>query len=531
MSVSPSLGDFSPVPTEGAADALIGQTVMGYTVERVLGTGAMGVVYEGKHRLGGRAAIKLMHVKASTDPLFREQLERETRILFKLDNTHLVKAFGYEALPDGRHCLLMAFHDNTPLDEVMRRADGSLPLPTALAYAYQMLDGLEAAHGAGIWHRDLKPSNVLELKESIQVDGITYPLLKIVDFGIGYDSAHSTLDGEHEQLSAGTPSYLSPEQASARPTDARSDLYSFGVVLFQMVSGELPFDADTDVAVMKKHISARPPLLRALAMQAPEDLETLVAQLLEKDPEKRPQSASAVKHEVLRLLKAIHGERTQVSPVPVAPAETLLSSTLVDANNTGVDRIGVNRTVPIRRARLWPWAVLGGGVLLGVGVAGWQMIRGASPCAARRAEARARAGAGARTGSRARPGSRAPGRCSTAASAAAAGRAAAASREGAGARGGRRPAAAQGDAPTAEGPPGGVCAVHARRELEGGARSRPAGPDEARRPARLPRRLRKRERELTPAVQVATPQTCGPIGAQIEALFRRYHRPRETPTR
>jgi serine/threonine-protein kinase len=529
-SVSPSLGELSPVPTEHAADALIGQTVMGYQVERVLGTGAMGVVYEGRHRLGGCAAIKVLHSKKHTDPVFREHLERETRILFKLDNTHVVKAFGYEALPDGRHCLLMAFHENTPLDEVMRRHDGSLALPTALAYAYQILDGLEAAHGAGIWHRDLKPSNVLELRESTQVDGITYPLIKLVDFGIGHDSARTTLDGEpqakqEQQVSAGTPSYLSPEQASARPTDARSDLYSFGVVLFQMVSGELPFNGDTDVAVMRQHVSAKPPLLRTVATQAPEDLEALVSQLLEKDPAKRPQSASEVKHELLRQLKAIHGDRTQVGREPGPPAETMLSSTLVDANNTNVDRI--MSTVPIRRRPVWPWALLAAGVLLGLGLVLSQMLLAPPQAPAKVAVTPAPPPPPAPAPAPVALPPPEPAPAPAPPTGAPAPMPAAAPE--------KQPAPAVEDLPPLK-----TTRAPAKARPAPYPATPPCTPDAAWKAARE-RDLQdltklaamreelddfaKREHELTPAVQSATPQTCGAVAAQIEALFRRYRRP------
>lgn len=347
------------------ADELIGKVVMGYTVTRVLGAGAMGAVYEGSHRLGGRAALKILHASINTDPELRAQFEHETRILFKLDNTHVVKAFGYEALPDGRQCLLMAFHENTPLDQVLAANGGSLPLPMAIAYGWQILDGLEAAHAAGVWHRDLKPSNVLQLKESTQVEGVSYPLLKIVDFGIAHDSA-PTAESVAQQIHAGTPDYLSPEQAARGPSDGRSDLYSLGVMLFEMISGTMPFEG-TAVEILRKHRFEAPPKLSRLVGSLPDGLDPLIDQLLEKEPAKRPATATEVKRELWRMLKLLHGERTNLATAPKAPVNTKKAQTeRVPRSPPPQDAVSQPPAVaaPARRS-LRP--VVGAGLLLLVG--------------------------------------------------------------------------------------------------------------------------------------------------------------------
>ncbi len=526
-------------PGPVVADPLLGQTIMGYQVVRLLGAGAMGAVYEGAHRLGGRAAIKLLHEQMHSRARFREQFERETRILFKLDNTHVVKAFGYEALPDGRSCLLMAFHENTPLDRVLVANTGSLPLPVALAYGYQILDGLEAAHQAGVWHRDLKPSNVLELKETTQVDGVSYPLLKIVDFGIAHDSTPQRANTpepmpavaapETRQLRGGTPSYISPEQAGGRPSDARSDLYSFGVMLFEMVSGTLPFVAEPK-ELLRLHQVEPPPRLHKRVSNVPDELDQLVNQLLEKDPARRPQSATEVKRELWRLLKQFHGERTNLARLPGPPEARPVEAPAPAAprsSSTDVVERGPSTEVQSGMPR---W-VIGAAAALAIvastaGAIAWSrrapeaepaasVVELPPPSVPRRAPAPAPMPAPAPAPE--------PVPAPPAAEAKAA----------------PPPEAAPAPPPRAEEPELAAPAVRPPR---------PAGPrlpeckaDAAWKSARsldlqdLTKLAAQNgyldefeplERELTPQVLSATPQTCGKLGARIDALTRRYRRPR-----
>ncbi len=305
---------------QGSGD-LLGKQVGGYRVVRQLGSGGMGAVYEAQNDHGSRVAIKVLHREVAADPVLRAQFERETRIISKLDNVHIVRGFGYEVLPDGRPCLLMMFHENTSLDAVMAKSGGQLSVRDALAFGYQILGGLKAAHGAHVVHRDLKPSNVLTLKERLQVDGVNVPLVKLVDFGLAFDASPRSkrlsrplskpLDGGGEQIRAGTPAYISPEHALDQPTDARSDLYAFGVMLFEMLSGELPFEG-SDVALMQKHISDIPPLVSTRVNGLPEGLAQYVARLLEKNPADRFQSADEAQRELLVFLRRVQGDQTSI---------------------------------------------------------------------------------------------------------------------------------------------------------------------------------------------------------------------------
>jgi serine/threonine-protein kinase len=236
----------------------------------------------------------------------------------------------------------------------------------AIAYGWQILDGLEAAHAAGVWHRDLKPSNVLQLKESTQVEGVSYPLLKIVDFGIAHDSA-PLAESVAQQIHAGTPDYLSPEQAARGSSDGRSDLYSLGVMLFEMLSGHMPFEG-TAVEILRKHRFEAPPKLSRLVGSLPDGLDPLIDQLLEKDPAQRPATATEVKRELWRMLKLLHGERTNLAAAPKAPVSTRKAQTeRVPRSPLPQEVVAQAAPVagPARRGRLG--YLVGAGLLLLVG--------------------------------------------------------------------------------------------------------------------------------------------------------------------
>ncbi|MBX7096757.1 MAG: serine/threonine protein kinase [Myxococcaceae bacterium] len=326
---------FSTAPSARGPDPLIGQKIGNYEIFRVLGQGGMGVVYQARHVLmsSGRAAIKVPHVDVWKDTTYQEHFFKEADILFRLRHRNIVRATEYVALPDGRYCLVMEFvHGRTlsdVLEETTREVDGLETLfakaqepRVALRWAIQIAEALAAAHEAGVVHRDLKPANVIvDEQETVRIADVDAAVVRLYDFGLASQPVIHLTGGPLATLRAGTPAYLAPEQARGQKTDSRTDLYSFGVVLFELLTGRLPFSGD-EKRLCESHAYVAAPKLRTLAPELPEELESLVARLLAKNPDDRPQSAQAVRSDLETRLKQLENrvERTAVGPNPLLEA-------------------------------------------------------------------------------------------------------------------------------------------------------------------------------------------------------------------
>ena len=318
-------------------DPLIGQKIGNYEIFRVLGQGGMGVVYQARHVLmsSGRAAIKVPHVDVWKDTTYQEHFFKEADILFRLRHRNIVRATEYVALPDGRYCLVMEFvHGRTLselLEETTREVDGLETLfakaqepRVALRWAIQIAEALAAAHEAGVVHRDLKPANVIvDEQETVRIADVDAAVVRLYDFGLASQPVIHLTGGPLATLRAGTPAYLAPEQARGQKTDSRTDLYSFGVVLFELLTGRLPFSGD-EKRLCESHAYVAAPRLRTFAPSLPEELDALVARLLAKSPDDRPQTAQAVRSELETRLKQLENrtERTAVGPNPLLAAAT-----------------------------------------------------------------------------------------------------------------------------------------------------------------------------------------------------------------
>lgn len=228
----------------------IGQTIDGkFRILRMIGEGGMGSVYEGENlRVRRRVAIKVLHQAYSSNTDILQRFEREAQAAGRIGNDHILEVIDLGVLPDGDHFMVMEFLDGEPLSDRIRRFGRLTPQQTA-PLGRQLLRGLAAAHAAGIVHRDLKPDNIYVLKEKAGVPDF----VKIIDFGI---SKFQPLSGDAMKMTRtgavmGTPYYMSPEQASgSKDADSRSDLYAVGVILFEAVTGRVPFDAPTFNALM-----------------------------------------------------------------------------------------------------------------------------------------------------------------------------------------------------------------------------------------------------------------------------------------
>ena len=378
MSVSDQvLGSTPPSVQVEETDPLIGIDLGGFKVVKLLAAGGMGLVYEAMHpAIGRRAAVKVLKPEVAADAEWTKRFLSEARALGAIKHRNLIEVLNFGKTPDGREFLMMEFLDGEPLDAYIRRL-GQLAPAVALGIADQILNGLAEAHKKGVVHRDLKPANVYLLREH---NGEL--LVKVLDFGLARQEPIALLDAavnlpkrdDGASLLAGTPEYIAPEQAQGMKVEGSADLYSLGVMMFEMVSGRLPFEADTVVALLQKHVSERPPKLSSVMNNVPEGLEEFVDSLLLKEPERRPSSADAARVTVQRLLKRLAQDSTAVRMSPSAETQELDSKRMstqkierVVAAEAGTDK-ALKAAFPEKKRQGWMIAVAALMLLLGVGL-------------------------------------------------------------------------------------------------------------------------------------------------------------------
>jgi serine/threonine-protein kinase len=304
-------GTMDPAPgRETASDALTsleaGTVVAGrYRIERLLGTGGMGAVYRAEHvHMRKTVALKVLHREFVGVNEVVARFEREAIAAARIEHPNVVAASDFGKLDDGSFYLVLEYVDGKSLRALL--AEGPLPAPRIVEIARQTALALSAAHGAEIVHRDLKPDNVMLVPEP---DGSSR--VKVLDFGIARVSVPNTPDATHLTrvgVVMGTVAYMSPEQATGQPVDGRTDLYSLGVMMYEMIAGRQPFEAELPSQVLARQLVEPPPPLPA---STPPGLVALVLDLLAKAPADRPASARDVLERLTRLSDA---------PVRAAPA-------------------------------------------------------------------------------------------------------------------------------------------------------------------------------------------------------------------
>jgi Protein kinase domain len=288
---------------------MIGTRLGSWVLEREIGRGGMGCVYLGRRAEGvsseipERAAVKVLAAHLTFDPGLLSRFEREIDVLRKLDYPGIVRLLE-AGIEGGRHFYAMEYVEGESYEAFLER-ESRIPWPEVLDMTLQVCLALKHAHDRGVIHRDLKPSNLLRGAPIFQEGVGQYGVVKLTDFGIAWVFAgeHLTVTGSY----VGTPEYLSPEQAAGKQPTKRSDLYSLGVVLYVLLTGRLPFEGEP-LDLLHKHRYAQFDRPGRLAPDLPHDLEEVVCQLLEKDPDRRPADAGAL-HKKLDSLRRKYERR------------------------------------------------------------------------------------------------------------------------------------------------------------------------------------------------------------------------------
>jgi tRNA A-37 threonylcarbamoyl transferase component Bud32 len=289
---------------DGAQGRYAGGSVAGgrYQLRDLLGEGGMASVYLAyDSALDRQVAIKTLHTELGREQSFRERFRREAQAVAKLSHTNIVSVFdtGEDAL-DGALMpyIVMEYVEGQPLGSVLAadvRQFGAMPADKALKVTADVLAALDTSHEMGLVHRDIKPGNVMMTKRGV---------VKVMDFGIARAMQSGVTSMTQTGMVVGTPQYLSPEQALGRAVDARSDLYSVGIMLFQLLTGRLPFDADSPLAIAYAHVQEEPVAPSAVNRSVSPAMDALVSRALKKNPNERFPSASAMRDECLRVLGA-----------------------------------------------------------------------------------------------------------------------------------------------------------------------------------------------------------------------------------
>ncbi|MBL8954768.1 MAG: serine/threonine protein kinase [Myxococcaceae bacterium] len=380
---------------------LVGQRIDDYEVISRLGGGGMGVVYEAKDKRGTRVAIKTLKPVFANDKELVGRFHGEARALKAISHRAMVDILSIGELGDGTHYMVMEFLEGRTFEDVIKQG-APLDPHEVMSWMVEVLDALEAVHAAGVIHRDLKPSNLWLARTDVG------PQVKLIDFGIAKHTGKSSAGAPQTLVSAivGTPDYISPEQVNGENVTFSADLYALGVVMFEMLTGKLPFEEESSVKMMLMHVERPAPLASTRLKTIPKGIDELIAWTLNKAPADRPPSARALKERILSVMakelggrgpattqvKALRPEReeaTAVVPMPQRPPKRELGDAPA-VTEPSMPAVQPPEAAPrIRRARTEPvprhpagggvpmWAIgVGLVVLLGlvIGVV-WKLTR------------------------------------------------------------------------------------------------------------------------------------------------------------
>jgi eukaryotic-like serine/threonine-protein kinase len=295
---------------ESPKDPRFGATIAGrYVIDAALGVGGMATVYRAHHKLVDRpCAIKVLSPQYAADPTLRERFRRESRHAQRVAHPNIVEVSDQGETADGMPFLVMELLHGKSLAAIIEA--GPVPIPRALPIAIEMTRALARAHDFDVIHRDLKPENVFLLPGD---------RVKLLDFGI----ARCTQDARITNLGEifGTPQYMAPERSSSIDAGPGADLYALGVILFEMLVGRLPFEANDPAGWLMKHLREPIPHVRQFIAAAPEALDRLICELMAKNPDDRPIDAQRVQAALIGICQAMHiaiPTEPDPSPAPIS---------------------------------------------------------------------------------------------------------------------------------------------------------------------------------------------------------------------
>ncbi len=298
----------------------VGKTVGGgrFQLRSLLGEGGMASVYQAYDSvLDRKVAVKTLHSELGREASFRERFRREAQSVAKLTHTNIVSVFdsGEDDIAGATvPYIVMELVEGMPLRGVLDQdvtESGAMPTEKALKITADVLAALDVSHEMNLVHRDIKPGNVMVTRRGV---------VKVMDFGIARAMQSGVTSMTQTGMVVGTPQYLSPEQALGRGVDARSDLYSVGILLFELLTGRLPFEADSPLAIAYAHVQEEPVAPSSINRSVPPAVDALVARALRKNPDERFPSAEAMREECVRLAGAGTAAPVIVAETPGQPS-------------------------------------------------------------------------------------------------------------------------------------------------------------------------------------------------------------------
>ncbi|MBN1946328.1 MAG: serine/threonine protein kinase [Bradymonadales bacterium] len=299
-----------PLTQTRSAQSFVGQRMFGdYVIQKVLGQGGMGSVYLARHTsIDQSVAIKVLHPSSAEDIELVKRFNREAKAIARLSHPNIIRVFLFGHTEDDLVYLVIEYVEGLSLRQLLER-EKSIPELRAIYIVKQVLAALCEAHHLGIIHRDLKPDNILLTEYRGNTD-----FVKVVDFGIAKVQEPEGVAQEKLTQAGvvyGTPEYLSPEQAQAKEVDGRADLYSVGVILWEMVTGVVPFDGPTAMSILIQHVYDPPPDPARFNPSLSEGMIAVLSRAMEKEPDKRYQTADEFLAALVDLERRLRQEQLE----------------------------------------------------------------------------------------------------------------------------------------------------------------------------------------------------------------------------